>query len=509
MILGFGATIKNIAPSNADISAPQPLAPGLVTAGLVCAFGLWSAPALLLVYAGLVTQALPVASALSLMALTGLVAVGLRLLFGFMLTPREEPGLLLVVLLSLLGFSGLLVFAEHYSYWLLVCLALIAGIGGGGFASLSGPVYTVTKGVRHNLEATTSLGHLGVIVGLLVLPWLLTLALPGTQPEYLRFDASHFLGRVSAGTPIWPDWIGVFWGGLGTLTLLAWAVYRPWHRPSLGRQVLKVMAVVLLGLLLAGGCSAWLLSAMTHKGPLWLWLLPVLLLPVVCLLALKALLPSARWRSIRSLGAHRHLWVMGLFWAASLGSFLGFTLAFAELSAVLFRPARTELGGPGYPGVFLYAWMLPLAALLMRPLGAWLARRWGGTTISLWCFMALAIAAVGAGHYSKMAAGAVYPPAYFMGYIASFSVLFVAAGLVHAALVQSLPAIFPPCMRADASIGLIAMATVGMTYIPLMLSYYASAGFATAFYSFAAFYALCALLSGALYLRRHAFLYHP
>jgi nitrate/nitrite transporter NarK len=510
MIFGFGGAIKQAAPNNADASAPPPLAPSLIAAGLVCAFGLWSAPALLLVYTGLTTPALTATTAFLLMALTGLTAVGLRLLLGFLLTPRDEPGLLLMLLLSLLGFGGVLLFLQgEYSLRAFVCLALLAGIGGGGFASLSGSVYSTAKSVGHTLEASTSVGHLGIIVGLLVLPWLVTITLPRQLPACLRFDASHFLGRVDAGTAIWPSWVGLFWGALGALILLLWALYRPWYRPGVGRQAFKVAGIILLGLSIAGLCAIWLLYAVVSGWPLWLRLLPVLLLPVLCLLALKVLLPTQRWQLLWGLRQHRHLWVMSLLWAASLGSFLGFTLAFAELSTVLFRPARVELGGPGYPGVFLYAWMLPLAALLMRPLGAWLARRWGGTQVSLWCFVALALAAFGAGHYSRMAYGAAYPPAFFMGYIASFSVLFVAAGLAHAALVQSLPIIFPPCLQANSSTWLIAMATVGMTYIPLMLSNFANTGFVLAFNSFAVFYSLCALLCGALYLRRHSFIYHP
>ncbi|WP_049723437.1 hypothetical protein [Gilvimarinus polysaccharolyticus] len=509
-MFGFGATIKKITSYNAAAKAPAPLPLSLVMVGLLCAFGLWSAPALLLTYMGLINDALSTKTLFVAMALTGLYAMSLRLLLGCLPALRAEPGLLLALLLVLFGLSVLLFFlADFAAGAALPWLALLAGVGGGCHMVHSGAAITSARVSAYSLEATTAVGHLGIIVGLLVLPLLVTVSFPGQSGQVLLFNASHFLGKVRADTSIWLSWVGVFWGLACAVTLLFWMLRPSWYRAGSWRQAVNVLGVFAVGLVVSVVGAVFLLHAVKQNWSLWLWLVPVLLVLVLSVAILRLFLPAARWQPLVALWSHRHLWVMSASWVASLGSFLGFTLVFPLLTAVLFRSPTPLLNNSADSRVFLYAWMLPLAALLMRPLGRWAAQRWGGVWVAQVCFILLGLAAVVTARYIDLALGSVYSSRYFTGYLVSFGMMFTAAGLAHAALVQAQPAIFPPCLRLGANVWLMAMATVGMAYIPLMLAYYSEANMASAFIGFAVFYAICALLNGLFYLRRRSFIYQP
>jgi|SRR5690554_1070765 len=500
---GPSGTNKIITRVNNNPASTQPIPSALVSMGLLCAFGLWSSPALLLTYWGLI-QELPSTKILFVyMALTGLYAISLRLLLGFLLKPSDEPSLLLVLLFALLAVCGLLLLTVGFNAVnALPWLALVAGIGGGGFVLLAAPAAAPTGELQYDLEGATASGHLGIIIGLLCLPLLVTFDFTGHTGQQLLFDASHFLGRVPVGTPIWLSWIGVFWALVCLLVLAIWLCNYRWHRNINWRGVVKVTGLYALALALSVVAATALLAIVRGSECLGLWLLPVLLIPLMCALTLKLLLSVSRWQRLVRVWSQPQLWFMSVWWIASLGSFLGFTLVFPLMTAVLFRPPDAALYSSGYPGVFLYAWMLPLAALLMRPLGRWAAMRGGGVCVSQVCFVALALAALAAARFISLALGADYPARYFAGYLLSFSLLFIASGVAHGALVQSLNRVFPPCLRGDASAWLMAIATVGMTYVPLLIAYFCDAGLALAFVSFSVFYGLCLLLNGLFYWQR-------
>lgn len=505
-----GQNVNNAVDKN-TVTTGSPLAPELVSAVIFCAFGLWSAPALLLVYVALTGTAVAVETLFAYLALTGLSATCLRLLFGFLLKPVDGPGLVLAMLIALLVLSLLLVAVANSAVmpFVLPALTLLAGIGGGGFAIMSGPSMSPRRRNQDGLETSSMLGQLGLVASLLLLPLLVTFAFPSQSGRLLLTDGSHFIGRVAAGTPIWLGWIGAFWGLLCALILILWALRPAWHRPGIWPQAARAAGLLVLGLLFAT-VGAWLLLPTALSGAsLPLWIVAVLIAPLLCLLALRLMLNVQRWQPLYLLCSHQQLWVLGLSWVATLGSLLGFTLVFPLLTAVVFRSPAPALGGLGYPGVFLYAWMLPLAALMARPLGRWAASRWGGVRVSQVCMLVLAVAALAVALCIYNAQQATYPPDYFSGYLVSFAVLFIASGLAHAALVQALIAIFPAGLRYNAGVWLMSMATLGMTCVPLVLANTTARGFSDAFVSFAIFYLLCVLLSGFYYFRHRSFIYNP
>lgn len=455
---------------------------------------------------------LAVSELLALLALTGVSATVCRLTLGFWLQAGFGRALVFWALLALMGVSlvmaGLLVVGDGTALSL-AGLSVMAGLGGGGMAALSGPAALPDEEAQYELETASLVGHLGMVVTFLLAPYVVLWPLLGLPGEPLLSGGSHFLGRVEAGAPVWLGWAGILWAGVCAVLLAFWCFAArggasPWL-PQWRRASLAVALGLFVSGLVAIAILPGPLGGLATGVPVEV-VLSVLL--VLCVLIILGLTPTTQRSRVIQLLAHRHLWVMSALWVASLGTFLGLTLVFPLLTTVLFQ--RPGEDGVHYPGVFLYAWMLPLVAILARPLGSWAARRWGGARVAVTGMLALG---AGAGCLSGVLVRlgqSDYPPDEFVGYLLGMSGLFAAAGLSHAALVQALPKVFPPLLRPGASVWLMSVATLGMAYIPLALvRALDNEAVHQAFLGFALYYLLCALVAGALYLRRHASIYNP
>ncbi|WP_341937461.1 hypothetical protein [Marinimicrobium sp. C2-29] len=485
---------------------------GWLTGALLCAFGIWMLPSVLMVFLAQTRPDLSVADLLTLLALTGVSATVLRLTIGFWLQTGFGRALvfwaLLVLLMVSLAVAGLMAFGGA-SGWNLAGLSVLAGLGGGGLAALSGPSALPDEETQYELEAASLVGHLGMVLTLLLVPYALLWPLPALSGAPLISGASHFLGRVPAGAPVWLGWSGVLWalacaGLLGVWYFLGRNGVPLWV-PQWRRALLAVVLGLLASALVARVILPVSLGGLALAAPAEL-VLSVLL--ALCILIILVLTPAAPRRRTTQLLAHRHLWVMSALWVASLGTFLGLTLVFPLLTSVLFRLPGD--GGAGYPGVFLYAWMLPMAAILMRPLGSWAARRWGGMRVVVTSLLSSMLGAGWLFGVLVRIGRSDYPPDELTGYLLGMGGLFMASGLGHAALVQTLPRVFPPSLRPGASVWLMSVATLGMAYIPLALVRALNQeAVHQAFLGFAVYFFLCALLACIVYLRRHASVYNP
>ena len=93
-----------------------------------------------------------------------------------------------------------------------------------------------------------------------------------------------------------------------------------------------------------------------------------------------------------------------------------------------------------FPGVdaFQFAFIGPLLAAFVRPIGGWLADRLGGAIITFTIFLIMAVA--------PLAATAFLPGAHgggnVIGFVAMFLVLFLAAGIGNGSTFRMIPIIF-------------------------------------------------------------------
>jgi len=124
----------------------------------------------------------------------------------------------------------------------------------------------------------------------------------------------------------------------------------------------------------------------------------------------------------------KHNWLMCWLYIGTFGSFIGYAAGF---------PLLIQSQFPGVDAL-QYAWLGPLLGAVIRPLGGWLADHHGGARITFWCFVAMAAGVMAVLHFLP-APGQV---GNFNGFLASFLLLFAAAGVGNGSTFRMIPVIF-------------------------------------------------------------------
>ncbi|MFF5535586.1 nitrate/nitrite transporter [Streptomyces cinerochromogenes] len=202
-----------------------------------------------------------------------------------------------------------------------------------------------------------------------------------------------------------------------------------------------------------------------------------------------------------------HTWIMAFLYIGTFGSFIGYSFAFGQVLTNGF--GRTPL-----QAAYL-TFIGPLLGSLIRPLGGWLADRYGGARITLWNYVGMAAAT------SVLIVASMQKSLPL--FVSVFVVLFVLSGLGNGSTFKMIPGIFQAKALAKglegeaavahgrrlsgASMGLIgavgALGGVGinLSFRQSFLSYGSGTG---AFVAFLAYYGVCFAVTWAVYLRRPA-----
>ncbi|MFD3731567.1 nitrate/nitrite transporter [Streptomyces sp. NPDC058632] len=265
---------------------------------------------------------------------------------------------------------------------------------------------------------------------------------------------------------------------------------------NIGVPVIQLTALAIIG---AGGGPRVLLG---------------IYIPLIVVAAVLAALYMDNLASVRNdTGAAKdaardaHTWIMSFLYIGTFGSFIGYSFAFGQVLQNQFDRTPLEAAYVTFIG--------PLLGSLIRPVGGWLADRYGGSRITLWNFVGMGVATgvlIVASMQKSLALFTV-----------SFVVLFVLTGLGNGSTYKMIPGIFQAKALArglsgeeaaahgrrlsGASMGLIgavgALGGVGinLAFRQSFLSYGSGTG---AFVAFLAFYAVCLVVTWAVYLRRPA-----
>ncbi|MEH0423772.1 nitrate/nitrite transporter [Streptomyces sp. B21-083] len=202
-----------------------------------------------------------------------------------------------------------------------------------------------------------------------------------------------------------------------------------------------------------------------------------------------------------------HTWIMSFLYIGTFGSFIGYSFAFGQVLTNQFGRTPLEAAYVTFIG--------PLLGSLIRPVGGWLADKYGGAKITLYNY-------VGMGAATAVLIAASMEKSLVL-FTVAFVVLFVLTGLGNGSTFKMIPGIFQAKALAKgldgeaaaaygrrlsgASMGLIgavgALGGVGinLAFRQSFLSYGSGTG---AFVAFLAFYAACFLVTWAVYLRRPA-----
>jgi NNP family nitrate/nitrite transporter-like MFS transporter len=201
-------------------------------------------------------------------------------------------------------------------------------------------------------------------------------------------------------------------------------------------------------------------------------------------------------------------WVMSFLYIGTFGSFIGYSFAFGLVLQNQFGRTPLQAAAVTFIG--------PLLGSLIRPVGGWLADKYGGAKVTFWNFIAMAVATC-----LVLAASAVDSLAL---YTAGFVLLFVFTGVGNGSTYKMIPAIFrgqarvaiesgdaepePAYLKArrlsGAVIGIAgAIGALGGLFINLAFrqSFMTTQSGDPAFWSFLAFYVVCIVVTYVVYLR--------
>jgi NNP family nitrate/nitrite transporter-like MFS transporter len=226
-------------------------------------------------------------------------------------------------------------------------------------------------------------------------------------------------------------------------------------------------------------------------------------LPLIVLAALGAALGMDNLvaatnpkRAMRDAAREPHSWAMSFLYIGTFGSFIGFGFAFGQVLQVQFHVTALDAAKLTFLG--------PLIGSLIRPLGGALADRWGGSRVTFANFVAMAASAslvlLASTQHSK--------PLFLAGFIA----LFTFSGIGNGSTYKMIPAIFTAKYTDPAQIRRLSGALIGIAgaigafggvlvnvaFRQSFLTYHSGNA---AYLAFIAFYALCFVVTWAVYLR--------
>jgi NNP family nitrate/nitrite transporter-like MFS transporter len=236
-------------------------------------------------------------------------------------------------------------------------------------------------------------------------------------------------------------------------------------------------------------------------------LLAGLYVPLIVLAVLGAALgmddlPGLRndRRALRDVARYGHTWVISVLYLGTFGSFIGFGFAFGQVLQVQFAAVFDTPVRAAY-----LTFLGPLLGSLARPVGGRAADRFGGARVTLLTFAAMALGAA-----VVLAASAQRSLVLF---VAGFLLLFVFSGAGNGSTYKMIPAVFRATAASEeearrlsgaliglaGAIGAFGGVLVNLAFRQSFLAYGSGAG---AYVAFLAFYAVCAVLTWAVHLRR-------
>jgi NNP family nitrate/nitrite transporter-like MFS transporter len=217
--------------------------------------------------------------------------------------------------------------------------------------------------------------------------------------------------------------------------------------------------------------------------------------------------------ALRQVSGDAHTWIMSFLYIGTFGSFIGFGFAFGQVLQIQFK---TQFSTPIEAAYVTF--LGPLLGSLIRPVGGWLADKVGGARVTFWNFVAMA---AGAGTVLYASAHRSLP-LYLVGFIA----LFVFSGVGNGSTYKMIPAIFKAkAVRAveggadpagaerhsrrmaGALIGIAgAVGAFGgvLVNVAFRQSFLTTQNADAAYVAFLAFYAVCFVVTWAVYLRPSA-----
>jgi len=230
----------------------------------------------------------------------------------------------------------------------------------------------------------------------------------------------------------------------------------------------------------------------------------------------------------------KETWLLSVLYIGTFGSFIGYSAAMPLLIKLNFWVPEPAPLGTGIYFAF-YAFLGAGIGSLTRPLGGWLADRWGGARVTLGAFAAMAVFTLGVlWTVSRLTPNPTADPGLATGnadwfplFLGFFLCIFAATGIGNGSVYKMIPALWKAkaersttpgtqeratalttaTRQASSALGVIgAVGALGGFLVPLAFAAPwvddPLAAMHGAFTLFTGYYAACAVMTWALYLRR-------
>jgi NNP family nitrate/nitrite transporter-like MFS transporter len=522
----FGeSTGKKIAYRNLWISIPS----------LLCGFAVWGMWGIITVQ--MLNLGFPFSQAelFSLTAIAGLAGATMRIPAAFLIRlagGRNTIFLTTAMLVAPAIGTGIVLQHKDWPLWAFQVMALWSGVGGGNFASSMSNISTFfpkrLQGTALGLNA--GLGNFGVTAMQVVIPLVMTFGIFGAMggdPMTLVKDSGWILGKITAGTPTYIQNAGFAWLlSLVPLSILCWFGMNNLLTvsPEIGgtvRAFVKITWLYTLSFVPAIVCLYLYLPPPTGLGILNMWA-TVLLIIVSMLLVMKLAAFGTMKENVAKqfeIFRNKHTWSMTLLYIVTFGSFIGFSMALPLSIKVIFGTSHMpdaagvmqhSLNNPNAPPALTYAWIGPFVGALIRPVGGWIADKFGGSIVTQIISAVMVVASASVGYVMLLAYRSATPEQYFLVFMVLFVVLFAASGIGNGSTFRTIGVIFDRQQAGPVLGWTSAVAAYGAFIAPVVIGEQINARTPElAMYGFAAFYALCLILNWWFYLRRNAYVKNP
>ena len=521
----WNSTGRRIAYRNLWLSVPA----------LLCGFAIWGMWGIITVQ--MLNLGFPFSQAelFTLTAIAGISGATMRIPASFLIRlagGRNTVFLTTAMLLSPAIGTGIALQHPEWPLWVFQLMALWSGVGGGNFASSMSNISTFfpkrLQGTALGINA--GIGNFGVTTMQIVIPLVMTLGIFGAlggEPMVLQKDSGWIFGKIAAGTPTWIQNAGFAW----VLSLVPLSIACWWGMnnlktvsPSTGNPLIAFAKITYLYTLAFVPSIAILyiyLPKPTGLGLISMWV--AVPLDVICALLMMRLAAFGTMKENVArqfeIFRDRHTWSLTALYIVTFGSFIGFSMALPLAMKVIFGISHVPdasgvlqhtLTNPNAPTVLAYAWLGPFVGAAVRPLGGWIADRWGGSIVTQVISAVMVVASVAVGHVMTLAYASATPEQYFPLFLGIFLVLFAASGIGNGSTFRTIGVIFDQ-QRAGPVLGWTsAVAAYGAFVAPVVIGKQVANGTPEmAMYGFAVFYALCLVLNWWFYLRRNAYLKNP
>ncbi|MBK7061754.1 MAG: MFS transporter [Rubrivivax sp.] len=519
------STGKRIAYRNLWISIPA----------LLCGFAVWGMWGIITVQMLNLGYPFTQAELFTLTAIAGIAGATMRIPASFLIRlagGRNTIFLTTAMLLAPAIGTGIVLQHKDWPLWSFQLMALWCGVGGGNFASsmsnISGFFPKRLQGTGLGLNA--GLGNFGVTTMQIVIPLVMTVGIFGAwggPPATLLKESGWIFGKIAPGTLTWIQNAGFAWVlSLVPLSILCWFGMNNLKSisPNTGNPLVAFSKITYLYTLafVPSIFMLWLyLPAPTGLGLLNVWVaIPLDIMLMLTVMRIAAFGPMKEGVAKQfEIFRNKHTWSLTILYIVTFGSFIGFSMALPLAMKVIFDVLHV----PGANGVMThtqpnpnalpvlaYAWIGPFVGAATRPLGGWISDKFGGSIVTQWVCVVMAVAAVAVGYVMMLAYQSATPEQYFFIFLALFMVLFAATGIGNGSTFRSIGVIFDRQQAGPVLGWTSAVAAYGAFAAPVVIGEQIKAGTPqAAMYGFAVFYALCLFLNWWFYLRPNAYVKNP